>query len=300
MYIQRLSGSTVSFWKFLLIPFGFALLLLYNFWTTVNSPIEPALAMQQLIESLGATTTLAILLFPLALGFWLVLFYGRWVLKMPVLHQFTGRHQFDWSRVGFSFTIWSLVIILSVGIEYLVKPENFSFQFNWANFWPFLLVALTLIPMQIAFEELLFRGHLTQSIAHKTKSRALALLIPSFLFGLMHIGNPEVSKLGYGLLIYYIGSGLLFGIMTLADDGMELALGTHAANNLVGAILVSADWTAFNVPSLLRDVSEPSFGIDALVPLLLIYPLVLFVFSKRYGWKNVFQKTLGSTDSDVF
>ena len=299
MYIQRLSGSTVSFWKFLIIPIGFALLLLYNFWTTLNSPIDPAIAMQQLIDSLGATTTLAILLSPLALGFWLVLLYGRLVLRMPVLYQFTGRYQFDWSRVGFSFLVWSLVIVLSVGLEYLVQPGNFSVQFNWTKFWPFLLVAVTMIPMQIAFEELLFRGHLTQSIAHKTKSRALALLIPSLLFGLMHIGNPEVSKLGYGLLVYYIGSGLFFGVMTLVDDGMELALGTHAANNLVGAILVSADWTAFNVPSLLRDVSEPSFGFDALVPLLLIYPLVLFVFSKRYGWNNILHKTLGSTDSDV-
>ena len=106
MYIQRLAGSTVSFWKFLIIPVGFALLLLYNFWTTLNSPIDPAIAMQQLIDSLGATTTLAILLSPLALGFWLVLLYGRLVLRMPVLYQFTGRYQFDWSRVGFSFLVW--------------------------------------------------------------------------------------------------------------------------------------------------------------------------------------------------
>ena len=33
-------------------------------------------------------------------------------------------------------------------------------------------------------------------------------------------------------MIYYIGTGFLFGIMTLMDEGTELALGFHAANNL--------------------------------------------------------------------
>jgi hypothetical protein len=45
-------------------------------------------------------------------------------------------------------------------------------------------------------------------------------------------GNPEVSKLGILCLCYYIGTGFL-RILTLMDEGMELALGFHAANNLV-------------------------------------------------------------------
>jgi hypothetical protein len=35
------------------------------------------------------------------------------------------------------------------------------------------------------------------------------------------------------MFVYYIGTGLFLGI-TLMDEGMELALGFHAANNLVG------------------------------------------------------------------
>jgi hypothetical protein len=37
----------------------------------------------------------------------------------------------------------------------------------------------------------------------------------------MHIFNPEVSKIGYIILVYYIGTGLL-QIVTLMDEGMEL------------------------------------------------------------------------------
>ena len=36
------------------------------------------------------------------------------------------------------------------------------------------------------------------------------------------------------------------------DEGLELALGFHAANNLCGALLLTADWTAFQTNSILK------------------------------------------------
>ncbi len=300
MFIQRLEQTKAPFWKFLLIPVLFFALMVYNFWVTINSPVDTATAMNQMIEMLGSTTTLFVILLPLVLGFWILLVYGILVLKLPVAKQFTGRHKVDWGRVGFSFFIWSMVVLVSVLAEYLLAPEHFVVQFDFSTFWPFLIVALAMIPFQTSFEELMFRSHLTQSIGFFSKRRFWALVIPSVLFGLMHIANPEVEKLGYGILAYYIGSGFFFGVMTLADEGIELALGTHAANNLIGALLVSADWTAFNVPSVLKDISEPSFGMDALLPLLVVYPLILYVFSKKYQWKNTKHKLFGSTDNDAF
>lgn len=300
MFIQRLEETKASFWKFLLIPILFFALMGYNFWVTISSPVDTTTAMNQMIDMIGSTTTLFIILLPLVLGFWILLVYGILALKLPATKQFTGRHKIDWSRIGFSFLIWSLVIVVSVLVEYFLAPDHFIVQFDFSTFWPFLIVALLMIPFQTSFEELMFRGHLTQSIGYFSKRRLLALIIPSVLFGLMHIANPEVEKLGYGILVYYIGSGFFFAIMTLADEGIELALGAHAANNLIGALLISADWTAFNVPSVLKDVSEPSFGLDALLPLLVVYPLILYVFSKKYQWKNTKQKLFGSTDNDAF
>jgi membrane protease YdiL (CAAX protease family) len=300
MFIQRLEETKASFWKFLLIPILFFALMGYNFWVTISSPVDTTTAMNQMIDMIGSTTTLFIILLPLVLGFWILLVYGILALKLPATKQFTGRHKIDWSRIGFSFLIWSLVIVVSVLVEYFLAPDHFIVQFDFLTFWPFLIVALLMIPFQTSFEELMFRGHLTQSIGYFSKRRLLALIIPSVLFGLMHIANPEVEKLGYGILAYYIGSGFFYAIMTLADEGIELALGAHAANNLIGALLISADWTAFNVPSVLKDVSEPSFGLDALLPLLVVYPLILYVFSKKYQWKNTKQKLFGSTDNDAF
>ena len=64
-----------------------------------------------------------------------------------------------------------------------------------------------------------------QGLGVLAKNRWLPLIFTSTLFGLMHIANPEIGKLGYMLMVHYIGTGFLLGIMTLMDEGLELALG---------------------------------------------------------------------------
>ena len=121
-------------------------------------------------------------------------------------------------------------------------------------------------------------------------------------FGLLHLGNPEVGKLGYGIMIFYIGTGFFLGIMTLMDEGLELALGFHAANNLITALLVTADWTAFQTNSVYRDISEPSLSWDAFLPVFVIFPIILFIMSKKYNWTNWKQRLTGKvlTEEEFF
>jgi hypothetical protein len=61
---------------------------------------------------------------------------------------------------------------------------------------------------------------------------------------------------------------------------MELALGFHAANNLVGALLVTSDWSAFQTHSIFKDISEPEAGFDVILPVMIIYPILLFILRK--------------------
>ena len=97
-------------------------------------------------------------------------------------------------------------------------------------------------------------------------------------------------------MIYYIGTGIFLGILTLMDDGLELALGFHAANNLIGALLLTSDWSAFQTNSVFKDTSEPSAGFEILVPLLIIFPLLLLIFSKKYNWSNWKEKLTGTIE----
>ena len=43
----------------------------------------------------------------------------------------------------------------------------------------------------------------------------------------------------------------------MMDEGLELALGWHYANNLTAALFVTADWTALQTDSIYKFVGEP-------------------------------------------
>jgi hypothetical protein len=126
----------------------------------------------------------------------------------------------------------------------------------------------------------------------------VSLIVTSLVFGSLHIANPEVEKLGYIIMVYYIGTGLFLGIMTLMDEGMELSLGFHAANNLFTALLVTADWTAFQTHSVLKDMSEPTAAgvMDIFMPVFVMFPILLFIFAKKYKWTNWNEKLFGRVE----
>jgi len=137
-----------------------------------------------------------------------------------------------------------------------------------------------------------------QGIGVIAKKKWVPLVITSIIFGSLHIANPEVSKLGYGIMVFYIGTGLFLGIMVLMDDGLELSLGFHAANNLFTALLVTADWTAFQTNSIFKDTSDPIAAgfVDVFMPVFIVFPIVLFILSKKYKWSNWNEKLFGSIE----
>jgi membrane protease YdiL (CAAX protease family) len=195
--------------------------------------------------------------------------------------------------VWFSFGIWSAFTIVSTLLFWFFSPSDFALNFKLIPFLVLVIIGTLLIPVQTTVEELVFRGYLMQGFANLSKNRWFPLIMTSSIFGLMHIGNPEVAKLGYVIMVYYIGTGFLLGIITLMDQGMELTLGFHAANNLIGALLVTSDWSAFQTHSIFKDVSETTVGIDIIMPVVVIYPLLLFIFGKKYSWTNWKEKLTG-------
>ncbi|RDI57421.1 CPBP family intramembrane glutamic endopeptidase [Flavobacterium glaciei] len=214
--------------------------------------------------------------------------------EQTMLSVTTSRAKLDWKRVGFSFMIWSLITIVSTLLFYFSNPNDFVFNFKPVPFAILVVIAVLLIPVQTSSEEYIFRGYLMQGFANLSRNKWFPLLMTSLIFGGMHIFNPEVAKMGYVVLVYYIGTGLMLGIMTLMDEGMELALGFHAANNLVGALLITSDWSAFQTNSIFKDISEPSAGLDVILPVVLIYPILLYIFSKKYNWTNWKEKLTGN------
>ncbi len=293
MYIEQGYRGDLGLWKYFILPTGFIGLMVINYLTTVNSPVSVEDMMEDLIAQLGTNTVLILVLFPLAFGLFVVLGWTKLVHPQSIRSLTTARPKIDWSRVFFAFGIWSLITVGLTLADYFISPEDYVLNFNWDAFWKLAVIAVLLIPLQTSFEEYLFRGHMMQGLGILFKNRWAPLLITSVIFGLMHLGNPEVGKLGMGVMVFYIGTGLFFGVMTLMDEGLELALGFHAANNLVTALLVTADWTAFQTDSILKDVAEPGLEWDAYIPIFVVFPLLLYFMGRKYGWKDWKERLTG-------
>lgn len=224
------------------------------------------------------------------LGLYLIVKYFH---KQKFIEVATSRKKLDWSRFFFSFGLWAVITTVVTIATYYASPENYEINFQPVQFAVLAIIAIALIPIQTSTEEYVFRGYLMQGFALLAKNKWFPLMMTSLIFGLLHIVNPEVEKMGYIILVYYIGTGLFLGILALMDEGIELSLGFHAANNLVGALLVTSDWTVFQTHSILKDHSEPTAGFDVLLPVFVIFPILLFIFSKKYKWNNWKEKLTG-------
>ena len=237
-----------------------------------------------IFSSLDKNLLLFLLLLPSVCSFLGLWFVVNKIHSRLLISIITSRKKIDLERFKFAFILWSLISISVFSLDILISPTNYEWNFNLSKFLILFLISILMIPVQSILEELIFRGYLMQGLTVFFKNRLLPLLSTSIIFGLLHILNPEIQKIGYGLLIYYIGTGLFFGIVTLMDEGVELSSGFHVSNNLVASLLVTADWTAFETYSFFKFIGEPHFSKEVLLYVFIIYPLVFLLLSKKYKW----------------
>jgi hypothetical protein len=240
-------------------------------------------------NALSNNTTFFLMLLSFVVGmvFWWI--WVRYVHGMTMVQATTSRKSFDWKRVFLAFGVVGMFSVITTYLGYVMVPQDFVWNYNPDKFWILAIIAIALVPIQTTWEELFFRSYMMQGLGVLTKNRAVPFVLTSVIFGMLHIFNPEVAVMGYSVMFWYVGTGFLLGIFTLMDEGTELAVGFHAANNLFIALLVTSDWTAFQTDSLLIDISDPSVELVTFIPLVTYYPLLILLFAKVYkwtGWRN--------------
>ncbi|UCD59863.1 MAG: CPBP family intramembrane metalloprotease [Flavobacteriaceae bacterium] len=301
MYIEQGYKGLNELWRYaigvLIIFIGWqfigagplVLVLLAKALETGDYPTDVA----SISNLLGSNLFFFLALLTFVIGFLALYLTVKYLHKQSFRSLSTSRKSIDWKRVFFTFFLWAIISVGFIGLDIFISPEDYVYNFQPGPFLILLLIALIFIPIQTSFEEYFMRGYLMQGLGIAAKNRWVPLLGTSIFFGLLHIFNPEVAKIGYGVMVFYIGTGLFLGILTLMDEGLELALGFHAANNLTAAILVTAEWTAFQTNSIYKDISEPEIGWEVFAPVFIIYPIVLFILSKKYGWTNWKERLTG-------
>lgn len=302
-FIEQAYKGKNDWWRYLLtiivVFFGWQVLgIIPLFITAFNESDDIAELMassQNAFTDLGIDSNLYLfaILLMFVFGLFALLFSVKQVHLRSIRSLVTSRKKVDWNRVLYGFGFWFVLSLIFLCIGYWLAPDDFVYNFKPGPFLILVIVAFVFIPLQTSFEELLFRAYLMQGIGVWLKNAAVPFLLTSILFGLVHAFNPEIEKLGYIILIFYIATGFLFGIVTLMDEGTELALGMHAANNIVAALFVTVDWAAIQTEALFIDISEPTLSMYMFIPVFIIYPLVILFFSRKYGWSNWKHKLFG-------
>jgi membrane protease YdiL (CAAX protease family) len=235
---------------------------------------------------LGNNLFILVQLIPFIILLVFLLFSVSKLHKRTILTLFTTRSEIDLKRIVFSFLLWSL--FLTIGLLISNKTgADLKWNFNPSTFFMLFGISFFIVPLQTTFEELFFRGYLLQSFGRRFKTPLIPMLLSGMIFGLMHYSNPEVKVLGIEILTYYILTGIFTSLMAVMDEGVELGIGFHAANNIFGCLIVTNHWQVFQTDALWMDMSEPKIGFDLYLTLLIFFPLMLFVFSKKYKWKSL-------------
>ena len=297
MFIEQGYKGNLGAWNFLVIPGLFMILMVINYYSTVQMTeqgMDVEQTMQQMIDQIGKLGTLIIMLSVFVIGIFAIIIWALVINQQSFRAITTSRKKVDWKRVFAMFFFWGTISASMILLSVYLDPTNYVYNLDWSKFLPLLAVALIMLPLQTSFEEYLFRSQLMQGLGIMTKTRWIPFILSSILFGVMHAANPEVEKLGMGIMVFYIGTGFLLGAMTLLDEGLELALGFHAANNIVAALLVTSTWTALQTDSVYLDISEPtSLGLADLSSVVIGYPIILLILGKIYKWTNWKEKLFG-------
>ncbi|NLD63981.1 MAG: CPBP family intramembrane metalloprotease, partial [Bacteroidales bacterium] len=197
-----------------------------------------------------------------------------------------GGRKTRWGRVFMAALVW--IVVSAVWMIYSLKsdPGNFRINNTSTSLIVLAILALTLIPFQAAFEEILFRGYLMQGFAVLARNRWIPIVVTSLLFGLMHGLNPEVQQYGFlTMMPQYIFFGLVFAVLTMFDDGIEMAIGAHAANNIFLSVLITHDDMALQTPALYEQVQiYPWKEFAGLVVMSVVFLVIMAIICR---WKDI-------------
>lgn len=226
---------------------------------------------------------LMLLTFPAAL---VGLYFGWTKLherSLTALHTTAAR--FRWGRVIQSFFIMWIVLGAYALISTWFGNEPPRFVFDASRFLPFAVISLLLLPIQSATEEIVVRGYMNKGLIQGLKNKWVVFTLTSGLFMALHLANPE-AQVGAqeGNLPLVMSGYFFFGfaacLMVLIDDGLESAIGVHAANNTFAGIFVNYENSVLPTPSIWQVKSEPNSDAISVIIILLVVLGLLWLTRK--------------------
>lgn len=212
----------------------------------------------------------------------------RFLHERKFLTLLSAEAKINFRRLLVGFGAWFLILASITVIGFVVEPENFEFAFQPSQWLILLPFALILTPIQTSTEELFFRGYLIQGLSLITKKPLIIMFINGILFMLPHLPNPEIQRGPVWVALYFFAFGVFCSFVTLKDNRLELALGIHAANNLLHIFITTKD-SALPVPAIwfVKETANPQWLIFwFLIESALFYLIAFGVTRENTSFKN--------------
>ncbi len=303
MFFREIFKGRLNFWAFagtiILVILGYILgqlpisLAASIYAAKSGSSVEDLEKVQETMDFsiLGIDQNLSLALIIFTFIFALIgLYIGiRTLHKRSFVSILNACGKVRWERIFYAFFIWVGITLVAEGFFYWFNPEDYRFNFRAGPFFELFLIAVFMLPFQTSVEEFFTRGYLLQLFGYLFKIPWVSAALTAMLFALMHGMNPEVDKFGtWTMMSYYFSVGLFLAVMTVLDDGLELALGIHAATNIFGALFATYKGAVIQTPALFELVHP---NVDGMVlEFLIAAGIFLIVAQKKFGpwnWKKL-------------
>lgn len=250
------------------------------------------------IQAISQNTLLELAIFP----FVILVFYAwvRWFEKRPFRSLGFFKEQIGWQLLK-GWLIGSFLFALTLSLSYLLGGlELKSLDFSFKTF-AYIVFIIPLWLVQGGTEELLTRGWLLPIVAKRT-NLIIAIAVSSSLFGIMHLGNDNVT---FFSVLSIIMVGIFLSLYMLKTDNIWGVAGIHGAWNFTqGNIFgISVSGTQAG-PSLMHFsqklgtpdwISGGAFGTEGS----LLASLVLLAGSLYLAWNLMQEKSSTATETSL-
>ena len=217
-----------------IIPSIYMIVEMVKSFTSFEAGVFDEVALESLIDaamgSMNGRAYLILTLFSTVFGIVVTIIFCRFIEKRPLTSMgFVKKNVFRDYIVGLviGFLMFGAVVFINI-ITGAMSIEGINKNLT-ATGVAFIVIFFIGFVIQGASEEILVRGYFMTSLGSK-HNLWLALLISSGMFGILHIGNPGFTLLGFVNIVLV---GVLFGLYIICFDNIWGACALHTMWNFV-------------------------------------------------------------------
>lgn len=244
--------------------------------TTINQTTGRLIGVDPLLDYISLNLTMIYFL----IGIYMAI---KLIHKRSIKTLITPLEKINWRNIFIGFVGYGILVLLGTVADYIAAPETYKISFDASKFFIGLPIILILTPLQTTAEELFFRGYILQNFGRKIKNTLILSSISGFIFMVPHLANPEVFKStsmgifeSFSGIIYYFIVGFILSVVTIKTNSLEVAIGAHAANNLIGALAVGYKDSVFQTNTLFYTTRfEPVFNLVVIIVTSIVFYFIV-------------------------